>query len=242
MRIFNHVIDWQLSLSDALAIAAGEHRAPDPVELAACIAELARLIGKKEASSPEWTRRLCVLRDSGTAALLVNHAILCADLGMAVNDPHVLVGVPVALPLAEAVALLQSPENPELELVRRQRFVDETRAKARQRAETADAEGRAKAQAAAKAKVERAEFRADAWEGLTEVQRFVARLALAVASADPSLAATIRGVVRESLAGDDFPRAQWWTGITGDSQASGVARGFGPEFDSNFSTCFTEEK
>jgi hypothetical protein len=115
------------------------------------------------------------------------------------------------LPIAEAVALLNSDASPELELARR-------RAKAKTR-EDARVERNRKEIEASRAERDRLEreaqtrvqFRADTWPKLSPLQQILARLALMAEKRDPDLASDIRACVDADAS--DFPRGQWWTGL-----------------------------
>jgi hypothetical protein len=112
---------------------------PSPEQLDQGIAALADLIGPEQARTLEWRSRLRVTRESPVEfRLVVNECLplLGAAEGeaspwSAVADP--LTSVPVFLPLAEAVELLQSPKNPEQILARRKALLDKHAAEADER-------------------------------------------------------------------------------------------------------------
>jgi hypothetical protein len=119
-----------------------------------------------------------------------------------------------------AIEMLKSPLNPELELAdRRKKQAAYNAQQAKQRAADA-ASLAAKHQERAKLEQEARDWRASDWLMLNGLQRFAARLALAVESRDSKLAADLRGIVAQSLAGDEpeaFPRGHWFAGIGIDS-------------------------
>lgn len=189
------------------AVPNTRSRAPTDDEIAAGQQELAKVIGKKDAALPSWTRRL-VLAADGTWLLKVD--------GITGVWPSPGCGFPIALSIPDAVELLRSAQNPEIALeharqARAKEAADEAERQRQRKAELARAR-------AAKEKLERerADFKADEWAMLNSFQRLGVRLALAVENRDPELAADIRAAVAASLATDDvgdFPRATWHTGL-----------------------------
>jgi len=193
-------------------------------ELDAAIDELTKLISKKEAVKPTWTRRLGVLTNGSGFVLGIDVAapVLapmwhCDPSGA---EPHFFT---VGYPLGFAAEMLKSPLNPELELAeRRKKQAAFNAQQASKRA--ADAEAfEAKRQENAKEAQARADYHAEDWLMLNGLQRFAARLALAVESRDKALALDLRAIVAQSLAGDDepdaFPRGNWFAGLGIESLA-----------------------
>jgi len=183
-------------------------RPPTREEFPVGMAELAKIIGEREAVDPSWTRRLA-LDEGGTTWLLVVESCAENRQGFAPwTDPVLTQAFPLAYPLAEGVALLQGKDNPEDELKRRRQQVKEH---AEQQAR--DLAARI---AAEKAQRERDEqlaedkltYQAARWEKLEPWQRAFLTLALKVKPRDPALAADLHAVAEKSYL--DFPRAQWW--------------------------------
>jgi hypothetical protein len=203
-------------------LARGQYRECSDSELKAGLVELEKLIGPKLAKAPGWLRRLVFVKSTKNIGCVVTHvrqAMYPDAPWVDSDDTH---PVPLALPLASAVALLASEKNPEIEWQRRQRLCDEFDAAqaAKQKANRARQE--AEAAENRRANKERADFKADAWEKtLTDPIRFVLKLAVLVEKRDPALAADVRSLVAEMDAhakaiargqpGLDFPRAKWWT-------------------------------
>jgi len=187
-------------------------------EIDAALAALAEIVGTKEASRPQWARRLGVRCDGAGHVLGIDVATPVLQPVWHVspdgNEPvfHV-----AGYPLAFAVALLESSLNPELELAERRKKQGEYNAQqAKKRAAEASAD-EARRQANAREAQARADFKADSWPMLNGLQRFAARLALAVESrGDSKLASDLRGIVAQSLVGDDdeaFPRGTWFQAL-----------------------------
>jgi hypothetical protein len=203
-------------------LARGQYRECSDSELKAGLVELEKLIGPKLAKAPGWLRRLVFVKSTKNIGCVVTHvrqAMYPDAPWVDSDDTH---PVPLALPLASAVALLASEKNPEIEWQRRQRLCDEF--DAAQEAKQKENRARQEAEAAEnrRANKERADFKADAWEKtLTDPIRFVLKLAVLVEKRDPALAADVRSLVAEMDAhakaiargqpGLDFPRAKWWT-------------------------------
>ena len=183
-------------------------------EIDAALAALAEIVGKKESVKPSWAQRLGVRVDGSGFVLAIDVARPVLQPVWHVspdgNEPAVVVA---GYPLAFAVALLESSLNPELELAdrrKKQAAFNEQQAKKRA-AEAAALEAKRRENAReAQALVD---FKADAWPMLNSLQRLGARLALAVEARDKVLAADLRGIVAQSLVGDDpeaFPRGNWF--------------------------------
>lgn len=202
-------------------LARDQYRTPTDEELKAGLVELEKLIGPKLSKAPGWLRRLVFVKASGNIGCVVTHVRQAMHPDQPWRDSDDTHPVPLALPLAQAVALLASALNPEIELQRRQRLCDEFDAgqEAKQKANME----RQAAEAAEnrRANKERADFKADDWEKkLTDPIRFALKLAVLVEKRDPALAADVRSLIAEmdahakaiakGQAGLDFPRAKWW--------------------------------
>ncbi|MGB8298315.1 MAG: hypothetical protein WCG85_23070 [Polyangia bacterium] len=196
-------------------------REPTDEEMKGALEKLTELIGKKLAAAPGWLRRLVIIKNSGSVGVVVNHVKQPLQFPNAPwGDPDDTFPVPIAMPLAEGVALLASASNPEIELARRVRLVDEWKA-GQEVKRKANAERQA-AEAAENRRIakERADFRATEWPALNPLQRFGARLALMVQGRDKDLAADIRAVLAIETAdpkGASFPHGPWWEGIAVDA-------------------------
>jgi hypothetical protein len=197
-------------------------------ELPSATESLGDLIGHTEAAQQCWQRRLCVV-DGVFGLMLQTPALMIrqSDVFYAIA-PEVEGGaltawlrvLPLAFPLAEGVALLQSEANPEAEIERRRLIVEKRNST---RAEIAAKRQRASDQAA-EANRESTDFRQADWErGLTELGRFATGLALLVEKRDPALANDLRGLVangsqsrdgRTPSSGLRFPRLAWWPSPT----------------------------
>ena len=199
-------------------LAREQYRTPTDEELKAGLVELEKLIGPKLSKAPGWLRRLCIIKSTGNIGCVVTHCRQAMHPEAPWRDSDDLHPVPLALPLAQAVALLASEKNPEIELARRQRLVDEFDAgqEAKQKANMERQAAEAAANAAALK--ERRDYKADDWEKkLSDPIRFVLKLAVLVEKRDPALAADVRSLIAEmdahakaiakGQAGLDFPRA-----------------------------------
>lgn len=201
-------------------LAREQYRTPTDEELKAGLVELEKLIGPKLSKAPGWLRRLVFVKSTGNIGCVVTHCRQAMHPDAPWRDSDDLHPIPLALPLAQAVALLASAANPETELARRQRLVDEFDAgqEAKQKANME----RQAAEAAEnrRALKERGDFRATEWAALSPLQRLILRFALAVADRDPKLAADLRGALNAETAdtkGANFPRGQWWEGFAVDA-------------------------
>jgi hypothetical protein len=201
-------------------IARSQWRLPTDEETKTGLAELEKLIGPKLAKAPGWLRRLCIIKASGAVGCVVTHVRQAMHPEAPWRDSDDVHPVPIALPLASAVALLASAANPETELARRQRLVDEFYAAQEAKQKENRARQEAEAAAVRRTNKERLDFKATEWAALNPLQRFGARLALTVQGRDPALAADIRAVMSIEAAdpkGVLFPRGQWWEGIADDA-------------------------
>jgi hypothetical protein len=207
-------------------IPIGHWRFVNDDEQPAAVAALAKVIGR-ESKQPSWQRRLAVKADGSQFLIVIDD---CPRNPGSINwndtMPEALKAIPTALPVPVGVQLLQSDASPEKELDRRRALAKkrEDEAAERQRAEIA----KSKAEAAERQRVdqERADFRADAWTKLGPLERFVARLALAVERHDPILAAGIRAAIDAPTNDDAFPRGSWWQGLDKTLEAIRVAEVF----------------
>jgi hypothetical protein len=181
-------------------------RAPTREEFPLGMAEIAKVIGEAEAGHPSWTRRLAISEPDGQWCVVVDD---CADdKGYAPwTDETLIEAFPLAYPLAEGVAILQSPDNPETELERRRQAVKEhNEEQARASAERAEAAKRQREEDA-QLEQDRNQFRARDWERLSDAQKLSYALALKVQARDPDLAADLREVAAKGMI---FPRVRWW--------------------------------
>ena len=195
-----------------LLIPTGHWRFVTDAEHGPAIAALAKVVGAREAKFPSLQRRLAVRAD-GSEFLLTFNDCLHRDpnnISWDVGSPPTQ-SFPTALPIAEAVELLNSEASPEKELARRVALADARTAKENERRRIESEKLRAESAAHARAEQERADFRADSWAKLSPLQQSLARLALAVAERDPKFAEAIRAAADADPS--DFPRAQWWAGM-----------------------------
>jgi hypothetical protein len=212
------------NLAPSLAVKNGFWRYPLDHELPALVDALAKLVGR-EAKIVSWQRRLACTSDGTSPLIIVNAPARvtspnCDDHIQPWRDPQNLAVTQLVLPISDAVELLASPHNPELEIERRaklcQAHAEDEQRKAKTRAEANAAREKAEA-AAAK---ERLDYKADLWERMDPLQQCFLRLAVAVEGKDKALAASIRSVVntsiQEAVAGTppDFPRATWDAGLS----------------------------
>jgi hypothetical protein len=183
-------------------------RAPSREEFAAGICELGRIIDAEEACRPDWTRRLALSEDGSAWLLTLEDAAAATGQLAPWAEPRQLQGFPVARPMAEAVAILRGPNNPEKVLEERRARMKEHEAEV-EAARVAEEDAR-KAEQAGKEQLaaERSRFDGNRWDALTDSQKVCYALALKVADRDPALAADLRelGQHREL----DFPRLAWW--------------------------------
>ncbi|MGA7741182.1 MAG: hypothetical protein WBP56_14460 [Polyangia bacterium] len=189
-------------------------------ELPAALAALTEIIGKKTAAQPSMQRRLGIMRDGSAYVLALEipaDAIIGQPWHPSPNGPPQF--TVCGFTIAKGLELLQGPLNPEAELTDRRRRYDEY-----QKAETAKRAAEARAIADVQAQrlneeVERQKCHAGEWALLNSLERFAARLALAVESRDAGLAADLRKLVADRLAGADddaeaWPRnPAWCTGL-----------------------------
>jgi len=188
-------------------------REPSEDEFPHGIAALGKIIGSEAALKPSWTRRLA-LSDAGEWLLVVTSGGQPTIPTFAPwADPIQLQVFQTAYPLAEAVEILQGPNNPEAILAERRRRVaeheaEETKAKALAKAQQAEREADA-----AQWERDKTKFNHAAWVRLAEWQQAFYALACRVKDRDPSLAKDLRVVAAEgrgsSPARPSFPRAEW---------------------------------
>jgi hypothetical protein len=188
-------------------------RAPADSEIADGVAALAAIVGPMETAKLSWQRRLA-LSDAGEWLLVVTSGGQPTIPTFAPwADPIQLQVFQTAYPLAEAVEILQGPNNPEAILAERRRRVaeheaEETKAKALAKAQQAEREADA-----AQWERDKTKFNHAAWVRLAEWQQAFYALACRVKDRDPSLAKDLRVVAAEgrgsSPARPSFPRAEW---------------------------------
>ena len=189
-------------------------REPSEAEFPHGMAELAKFIGDEASVKPVWTRRLALTEDGATWLLVISSGGKPRIESFAPwADPEQLRVYQTAYPLAEAVGILQGPNNPEEILAERRRRVaeheaEETKAKALAKAQQAEREADA-----AQLERDKTKFNHAAWVRLAEWQQAFYALACRVKDRDPSLAKDLRVVAAEgrgsSPARPSFPRAEW---------------------------------
>jgi hypothetical protein len=200
MALFKSKPEITQETVDKAAIPAGRWRFVTDAEHADAVAALAEIVGKKTAAMPSWQRRLGV-RTDGTEGFAL--AIEIPLIGIR-GERYFGSAIPpkfstVAYALSVGVAILQSSLNPEIELAdRRAQHAEFLAEQDRKRAAEAEALRKHHADRAA-AEQERATCRAGDWGLLARLERFATRLALAVESRDPALAADLRSIVAQSL-------------------------------------------
>ena len=149
------------------------------------------------------------------SSLAPNRTIISHPWG----EPRTSAVTQIVIPIVDAVELSGQPLHPELEIERRaklcERHAEEEAAKRKTRAE-AEARRVAEEQRAAK---ERADFKADLWAKLDDLQHFALRLACAVEGKDKALAASLRAVVNQ------YSRIGCWR--PGGLPAGGMGQGAG---------------
>jgi hypothetical protein len=182
----------------------------------AAVAALAKAVGRLS-KQPSYQRRLACTVDGNTFLLVIENcrwreprSIVPFDDA----DAFACAGVPVALPIESAVQLLQSDDaNPEKELARRRAKAAAREAATAERHRKEIEASRAEAERLQKAEEERVSFKAAAWAKLNPLEKFAARLAVAVEKDNPSLAAGIRAAIDAPVSDDAFPRARWFESL-----------------------------
>jgi hypothetical protein len=194
-------------------------------ESPAAVAALAAIVGEVEAAKPSWLRRLVRLLDTNEFGLAVRE---CASLSkgdaawnLPWTAPNALLPVEVGYSLAEGIALLQGPDNPEAELERRRRLVEEHAAAVKARE---DEDRRRTDQAAAalvRVREDGEKYHARDWQvGWTEIGRTLLAVALLCEARDPVLANDLRIVAEGQRSSNGstptrplpFPRTVAWFG------------------------------
>lgn len=187
---------------------------PSPEQLEEGIAALAAIIEPEKARTLEWRSRLRVTRERPVEfRLMVNECLpLLGSPGgedspwAAVADP--LLSVPTFLPLAEAVDLLQSPNNPEVVLQRRRELIERHNAEADDRHRSTLA---ALSSGAAPPK-----FGVMAWQSVNPTAQLLLRLAYAF-ERDSQVASALVALANEAeRTGGRFspPDRDWWRDLT----------------------------
>jgi hypothetical protein len=198
------------------AVPTGHWAFVSDADHSSAVAALAKLIGR-ESKQPSWQRRLAISTDAAKTYLLVVDSCHWREPSSVVPfddaDSYATTALPVALPLEVGVQLLQSEANPELELARRRAKAAAREAARVERNRAEIARSRAEAAEIARVEQERIDCRADNWAKLSPLEKFAARLALAVEKADPSLAAGIRAAIDAPTSDDAYPRARWFEGF-----------------------------
>ncbi|MGB8294248.1 MAG: hypothetical protein WCG85_02350 [Polyangia bacterium] len=190
---------------------------PDDSQMEAGVAALAAVVGEPESARASLQRRL-VLAPDGWRLLVSEPGFLSNnDYGLLQFTKGASDGYQVALPIGQAIELLRSKDNPELELQRRKNRLAELAERHRLQAE---AEHNARL-AAAKRQTDAAEnaktYRHSDFAALDVWQQAFYSLALRVQDRDPQLAADLksvagasRGVFGERSTPIAAPNARWW--------------------------------
>ena len=201
---------------DRAVTAHRSWRVPTAEEFPIGLAELGKLVGETEANHPLWLRRFCVSEPDGEWCLTVEAGGAPTGKLVPWADPVQLQAFPTAYPLAEAVKILQGPNNPE-EVLRQRREA----CKAHEAEQAADKAKKLADERAAKERQLKWEddcrrFNEGAWNRLEPIVQFCYALALKVQDRDAALAADLR-----ALAGDVrrihpahfvFPAREWERG------------------------------
>jgi hypothetical protein len=190
-------------------------REPSDDEWDAGITALEAVLGPIESARQSWRRRLVIMA-SGEWRLTVNECGFLSAGALIQFTPGSVDAFPVALPIADAVLLLRSKDNPELELQRRRTWLAELNA--RHQKQAADEMNRQRE--AVKQQQDAAEraktYRWDQWAQLVPWQQFAYSLALAVdggedlASALRRIAGSVRSFHGERAEVLPPPSRQWW--------------------------------
>ncbi len=199
------------------------HRAPfNDSEFNEGIAELAKLIGATEAATPSWTRRLVLAADKASDpeewALMIDNCAkpdsILPGLAVWVNT-GLLVALPTAFSLADAVAILTGHDSANPEAILRERRAQmkehENEVAAELAAKTAEQEK--EREAAEQEARDRLTFNASGWEELEPWQQMLYALSMRVQARDGEFASDLRDIAEESQrcrpAALPFPRQRW---------------------------------
>jgi hypothetical protein len=195
-----------------------------------CTAALAKVIGEAEASKPLWLRRMALSAKGSTPLILVTHCPWVSKMDPASTCPWLtsdqghnpLATEQRAHPIAEGVALLQSPENPELEIARRRELMQVKRDRDRAAVDALAATTERERKRESELSDLRSHYGLDAWKKADPATRALAYLGHLVRDKYPDLGAAIREAVhftdRES-AQATLPRSNWWYRPTSEELA-----------------------
>ena len=193
-------------------------RLPSDEEAEAGIAALEGVVGAADAARMSWRRRICILPSAQFGLLVDEPGFLSGnDYGLLQFTAGAADAFPVALPIADAVALLKSEDSPELELQRRRTRLGELAE--RHRKQELD-EHTARIEAAKRqtdAAESAAKYRWNQWAVMEPWAQALFALALRVKERDPELADDLRKVASSStgIHGERStplppPSAVWW--------------------------------
>jgi hypothetical protein len=194
-------------------------RTPTDDEMAAGVAELAKIVGEPESARASWQRRLVIMGDNKTFRMTVNECGFLSgnDFGLLQFTRGAADAFPIGLPLAEGVALVKSKDNPELELARRRQFLADLNARHARQAENELNQQLAASKRQLDAQERAAAFRHNEWMVLQPWAQALFALALRVKERDPELADDLRKVASSStgIHGErstplPAPSAVWW--------------------------------
>jgi hypothetical protein len=190
---------------------------PTDDQMPAGVAALAVVVGEAEAARASWQRRLVIMGDNKTFRMTVNECGFLSNGDLPQFAPGSVTATPVALPIAEAVALLKSKDNPELELARRRQFLAELNERHRKQQEDELNRQLAASKRQLDAQERAAAFRHSDWAALDVWQQAFYSLAIRVQERDPTLAADLksvagasRGVFGERSTPIAAPSSVWW--------------------------------
>jgi len=197
-----------------------------------CVAKLTEVVGADEAAKPQWLRRLALSAKGSTPLILVNHPTWVSKMDPAHTvvweksdqglDP--LATEARAHPIAEGVALLQSPENPELEIARRRELMQAKRDRDRAAVDALAATTERERKRESELSDLRSHYGLDAWKKADPATRALAYLGHLVRAKYPDLSAAVREAI--GFAGDPrenteatLPRSNWWYRPTSEELA-----------------------
>jgi hypothetical protein len=201
-----------------------------------CTAALAKVIGEQEAAKPQWLRRMALSAKGSTPLLLITHCPWVSPFDPASTivwersdqglDP--LATEQRAHPIAEGVALLQSPENPELEIARRRGLMAEKRDRDQAARDAIALPAERERKRESELSDLRNRYGLAVWEKLDPATRALAYLGHLVRDKYPDLGAAVREAVHFTDREDaqtTLPRSEWWKRPTPEE----LAQHFPPE-------------
>jgi hypothetical protein len=208
-------------------LAESEFRIPRDIEVEHHgIPALAEVLGDEtEAARLSWVKRL-VRRKADDTWLLTIADPPFLSYGDPLRTqpwlvPHATTGTQFAYELDEAVRILASPDNPELEIERRHKLIEQHTA--REEAHNIEARNaeQARQAAVAKAQSDAKTYRQSDWDALTTLERMFYTLATKLKTSNPALAAAIRATAEDSKRTGPttngkrnyplpLPHCEWW--------------------------------